>query len=417
MRNQRGLNNRARRNALLGVITAAALAMAGCGAAHPDEAASAAACTGPGVVPGQVTLGAVYPNTGASANVLATYRAGIDARFGVANAAGGINGRKVVYDWADDQGLATDNLGAARKLVNANHVFGIMELSTATAGGAAFLHAQGIPVVGPGLDPVWSRDTNMFSSWTTVSTGTPMSTWGDYVRAQGGTKAAILYSDLADATRILAGQWKASLAADGITSGTIEASPNITDPAEVAAEIKAGGYDTVTGNIDDTLYIQIAIAVKKTDPKVRIILSADGYSATLLGAVGKLIPGFTVYIPYLPFELNAPASNAFLAAMTRYSPQVQPSANEVALYGWLDADLMLTGLKAAGACPTRATFIRALRNVSGYTAGGLMASPVNFRTDFGQASRCLVFVTIDPTGTRWDVARPVPLCGHAVPTK
>jgi branched-chain amino acid transport system substrate-binding protein len=415
MWDERGRGYLARRSTVLGVAAAVAFATAACGAA--GTSAKAAPCVAPGVTPGQVTIGVVYPSSGTSASVLSTYRAGIDARLGAANAAGGVNGRKVIYNWADDQGLATGNLGAVRQLVNQNHVFGIVELSTATAGGAAFLHTQGIPVVGPGIDTVWSTDSNMFTSWSTVSTGAAVSTWGDYVHAHGGTKAVIVYSALVDASRILTGQWKTSLAADGIPADTIEATPNATSPAAVAAQIKAGGYDTVVGAVDDSLFIQIAIILKRIDPTIKVTVSIDGYNEALLAAVGKLIPGFTVYTPYLPFELKAPATNAFLAAMARYSPQVQPSADDVALNGWMDAELMLTGLKVAGSCPTRASFIHALRNVSGYTAGGLMASPTNFTTDFGQASRCLIFVKIDPTGTRWAVERPVPICGRRLPSK
>jgi branched-chain amino acid transport system substrate-binding protein len=415
MRDERGRGHVGRRYTAIGMVVAVAFATAACGAA--GTSAKAAPCVAPGVTPSQVTVGVVYPSTGPSASVLSTYRAGIDARLGAANAAGGVNGRKVVYDWADDQGLATGNLGSVRQLVNTDHVFGIVELSTATAGGAAFLHAQGIPVVGPGIDTVWSTDTNMFSSWSTISTGAAVSTWGDYVHAQGGTKAVIVYSALVDATKILARQWRTSLAADGIPADTIEASPNATSPAAVAAQIKAGGYDTVVGTVDDSLFLQIVIALKKIDPNIKVTVSIDGYSEAILGAVGKQIPGFTVYTPYLPFELHSPATNAFLTAMARYSPQVQPNADDVALNGWMDAELMLTGLKVAGACPTRATFIHALRNVSGYTAGGLMAAPINFKADFGQASRCLIFVKIDPAGTRWDVERPVPICGRRLPSK
>jgi branched-chain amino acid transport system substrate-binding protein len=410
MRNERRRGSLARHCGLLGVVAAVAFAAVGC--ATPGAASKAAPCTAPGVTAGQITLGAIYPNSGSNVSVFSTYRAGLDARFGVANAAGGVNGRKVVYDWADDQGLPTGNLGAARQLVDSDQAFGIMELSTGAAGGAAFLHTQGVPVVGLGLDTVWSTYTNMFSWWNSVSTGAPVTTMGYYVHLHGGTKVAIVYSELNTASRLLTAQWQASLKAYGITAAVIEATPNATSPTDVASRIAAGGYDTIAGTIDDSLFTQIAMAVRQQAPRVKNVLSGDGYSAALLGALGKQLPGFTVAIPYLPFELNAPASTAFRVAMTRYSPQVQPSADQIALDGWLDADLMLTGLKAAGACPARAAFIRGLKNVTNYTGEGLLAAPVDFKTDFGQTSRCLVFVTIDPTGTRWDVVRPAPICGQ-----
>jgi branched-chain amino acid transport system substrate-binding protein len=398
------------------MVAAVGLMAAGCGgAAAKNSVATGSSCVGTGVTANQIKLGLIYPNSGSSAATFAGYRAGVDARLGVANAAGGVNGRKIVYDWADDQGLAAGNLGAARQLVNQGQAFGIVEFSTGTVGSAAFLHQQGIPVVGVGLDAVWSKYANMFSWLYTVSTGSPVSTFGDFIHAQRGTKAAVVYTSLSGASSILAGQWVASMKAAGISANTIETSTNITSPADVAAQIKAGGYDTVAGTGDPAFFVQVAILLQKQDPQVKTVVSAAGYDPTLLASVGKFLPGFTVDIDYVPFESNAPSSRAFLAAMARYSPQVQPGGTQVTLTGWLDADLMIAGLESAGSCPTRAGFIRGLRSVSSYDGGGLLLAPMNERTDFGQTGLCHDYVKISPTGDSWQVVPPAPICGHRLP--
>ncbi|MGF7237434.1 MAG: ABC transporter substrate-binding protein [Frankia sp.] len=110
---------------------------------------------GPGRQPWQVSLGVIFPNSGTNSSSFDAYRAGVDARLGVANASGGVNGRKISYHWADDGSLNASNLAAAQELVHRN-VFSIEEISTASAGGAAWLHAQQVPVVGTAVDPVWS---------------------------------------------------------------------------------------------------------------------------------------------------------------------------------------------------------------------------------------------------------------------
>ena len=57
-------------------------------------------------------------------------------------------------------------------------------------------------------------------------------------------------------------------------------------------------------------------------------------------------------------------------------------------YGWVSADLTIQGLKAAGPNPTRPDFLSAVRDIKGYTGGGLMAHSVRFSlADFGKVTR------------------------------
>jgi ABC-type branched-subunit amino acid transport system substrate-binding protein len=402
------------RGRVLAALVAVAVGLTGCAALGSKKSASATACDAPGITARNVNIGAIFPNTGNNATVFSAYRAGVDARLGVANDAGGVGGRAVSYSWADDQGLAGNNLGAAQELVNQG-VFSIVELSTATAGGASWLNQRNVPVVGSGLDEVWSHYRNMFSYTYLVAAGPSISTWGDYVKAQGGTRAAVLYSAFSDASRILTNQWSSSLKAAGIHTDLIEATPNVTSAATVVAEIRAHQDDTLTGVVDTVLFAQIAMGLNASPTgHMKVILSASGYDKAFLNAFGKNLPGLSTFISYAPFEEHVAPAQKFLAAMSEYSPQVQPNNNEIALEGWIDADMTLTGLAAAGACPTRVSFMAALRNDSHYDAGGLLVSPVNLKTNFGQLNRCYTFLKIAPTGARWDVVKPAPSCGHPV---
>jgi branched-chain amino acid transport system substrate-binding protein len=395
-------------------MVAVAVALAGCGVSATSKAPSATACAGPGITPQHLNLGAIFPNTGNNSAVFSAYRAGVDARLGVANSLGGVGGRQITYDWADDQGLPANNLGAAQELQRQG-VFSIVELSTATAGGAAWLHQQNVPVVGTGLEDVWSRYRNMFSYTYFVARGPAVSTWGTYVKSQGGTRAAVLYSAFSGVSRILTDQWTSSLRAAGIMTDPIEATPNVTSAASVAAKIKANGDDTLTGVVDTALFAQIAMAVKAQNPgQLKVILSAAGYDKAFLDAFGKNLTGLSTFIAYAPFEQHIAPAQKFLDAMSQYSPQVQPANNEIALEGWIDADMTLTGLAAAGPCPSRVGFMRALRNVTSYDAGGLLVKPVNLKTNFGRLNLCYTFLKIAPSGTSWDVIKPAPSCGHTI---
>nr|MDT0666212.1 ABC transporter substrate-binding protein [Micromonospora sp. DSM 115978] len=103
-------------------------------------------CVAPGVTAEQVKLGLLYPFTGNAATLFRPFRAGVDARLGVANEAGGVHGRDVVYSWRDDESRPAANLAAARSLVDADGVFGIVESTSVATGSAGYLNSQGVPV-------------------------------------------------------------------------------------------------------------------------------------------------------------------------------------------------------------------------------------------------------------------------------
>lgn len=396
------------------VVVAAAVGLAGCSAGGGRPAASASRCSGPGVRPGEVNLGVIFPNSGTNASTFAAYRAGVEARLGVANASGGVGGRKITYHWADDGGSPSGNLTAAQELVRQD-VFSVMEISTATAGGAAWLHERQVPMVGTGVDPVWSTYRNMFSASYLVALGPSISTWGDYIKTHGGRRAALLHSDLDPGSRIIFSQFSGSLKAAGIAIDPIEAETKSTSPADVVAQIARNHDDVITGSVDPVLFAQIAMGAKQTLPgQMKVIFSLIGYDKAFLNAFGKGLAGMSTLISYTPFEERTVPLQKFLDAMVLYSPQLQPAENEIALTGWIDADMTLTGLAAAGPCPTRTSFMTGLRNTTHYDAGGILVKPVNFKTNFGQLSPCYVFVHIGPTGTTWKVDTPAPRCGRAL---
>uniref|UniRef100_UPI002AD43A56 ABC transporter substrate-binding protein n=1 Tax=Frankia sp. Cr1 TaxID=3073931 RepID=UPI002AD43A56 len=145
----------------------------------------------PGISRTSARLGLIYPESGDTQTTFAPASAGIDARFAVENAHGGVDGRLLSYQWIDDASDNGTNLFAARTLVEEHGVFGILEASDASAGSVEYLHNQGIPVLGIGTDPTWLSYPNMFTPTTWVSSHIPM-VWGEFVRDQGGTRAALI---------------------------------------------------------------------------------------------------------------------------------------------------------------------------------------------------------------------------------
>jgi ABC-type branched-subunit amino acid transport system substrate-binding protein len=387
--------------------------LATCSSGRRTGPPAAAKCSAPGVTSSSIAIGLLYPSSGPLSSIFGPVRAGVDARLGVANAAGGIYGRKVTYTWADDQTDLSVNQSAARRLVEEDKVFALLEQSAVATGSAAYLHQQGIPVVGAPLETVWSQYSNMFTYSTFLTHGPAASTFGDYAKARGGTSAALVSTQFNDASIVGAEKARQSLASAGIpVVATIDASAQNPDYAALGARVKASGADILAGVVEPETFLRTAVAAKAAGAKLKLIAAVTGYDQRVLDAVGKVLPGFTVVLSYLPFETNRPAHQRFLAAMATYAPGLQPARSEIAMDGWINTDLLLRGLEAAGPCPTRAGYIKALRAVHNYDAGGLLPKPLDLTTSFGKASRCYVIVRIAPTGDRWTVDRPIPLCGR-----
>ncbi|MCK9929633.1 ABC transporter substrate-binding protein [Frankia sp. Mgl5] len=405
----------------LPIVLAALLVAAGCvscvswndSSDATDSHGSGASCPpAPGVTADEVRLGLLFPNTGNAASLFDPFRAGVDARLGVANAAGGVQGRSIEYSWRDDQSQPSVNETAARMLVDQHQVFGIVESTTAAAGSAEFLHSRGIPVTGTSLEASWTTFDNMFSYSNMIADGASVSTWGDFVAERGGTTALIAASSFSAASGAFGEELAASLEAAGVrVVGTLDATGPI-DFADVGAQVRDSGADTLVGAVTGAAFGQVVLGARGAGANLRVILSPSGYDQSLLDVFGRVLSGVYIFVDYQPFELDTPGHRTFLDAMTRYAPYLQPPNRQAALSGWISTDMFLRGLAEAGRCPTRERFIEGLRAVRDYAADGLLPAPIDFTASFGQLGRCYTFLQVAPDASRFDVLRPAPRCGR-----
>src|SRR5205085_9021592 len=75
---------------------------------------------------GTIRIGAISPFTGEGANYGKAARTGIDMAVDEISARGGIKGKRLVIQYEDDKGSATDAVSAFRKLVDADKVPAIL---------------------------------------------------------------------------------------------------------------------------------------------------------------------------------------------------------------------------------------------------------------------------------------------------
>jgi branched-chain amino acid transport system substrate-binding protein len=96
---------------------------------HLVAAAAAVAMAGgptatPGVTPTTITLGGTVPLNG-PASAFGSVGRGADAYFKYVNSKGGVNGRKIVYKYLDDEYEVPQTIQLTRQLVEQDHVFAI----------------------------------------------------------------------------------------------------------------------------------------------------------------------------------------------------------------------------------------------------------------------------------------------------
>ncbi|WP_336500840.1 ABC transporter substrate-binding protein [Candidatus Frankia alpina] len=326
--------------------------------------ASASSCTGDGAAPGvtrdEVRLGLLYPDSGRLAEAFPGLRAGVDARLGEVNATGGIQGRKIVYEWRDDAGTAEGNLSGARELVDQRGAFGVLEFTAAATGSAKYLADRRIPTVGLAAEDVWTKYGNMFSFASTLAA--PVDTYGRFVKERGGTSAFLLRSAMSAGVSGAALRIGQSLQALGVDV--------------VGSFAYTSGADTVVTMITPADLPPVLRAIRELGGSPKVVLSLNGYDHSLLRRHGPDLAGVLVPVFYRPFEAGGAPIQHYLDAMARYSPQTDDAEQEFGLIGYINTDLFLRGLQAAGPCPTRQSFLAGMRTLTRYDAGGLI-QPTN----------------------------------------
>jgi branched-chain amino acid transport system substrate-binding protein len=396
-----------------GVLAAVIVVAAVAGGCSNAGSSSSAVCHAPGVTSDQVKVGLIYPETGTLSASFSAVRSGVDARLGVANEAGGVHRRKIVYDWRDDQGAPEMNGSAARALVEQDDVFGIIESSVAATGSAQYLAHLGIPVTGLAAEDVWSRYPNMFAF--AYTTGAPVDTYGKFVASRGGRRAVVLQTALSAGVSDVGLKIAQSLTSVGVNVvGTVNYTPNADSPVTVARQIVADNADTVVSVIQPADFINVLSALRTVGGSLKVAMATIGYDRQLLRTYGPAMAGVVIPVFYRPFEAGGPAIAKYLDAMSRFAPQVQDSQQDLAMMAYIQTDMFVRGLQEAGACPTRQSFITGLRSVTSYDAGGLI-DPIDIKHGLGQQTLCWSFVQVNGAGTAFDVAEQR-VCGKQLGT-
>ncbi|MDO9485281.1 MAG: ABC transporter substrate-binding protein, partial [Actinomycetota bacterium] len=345
----------------------------------PSKATTNASCPAtPGVTPTGISIGWVGSKTGPAATTFIGASEGAQLRIDQENAKGGVNGRKLTLKIYDDQTNPSAQISQVQKGLGEN-VFGFTS-TTSTVSMYPTLKSAGIPITGFS-NPAFGTDINAFGDAGATTSANPLLAPTQVLEKQkqmGATKIAIINHATASAA---AGQNAlANLVPDvgGLQMVLrISDSPaGAHDATSEALRIKNSGADAVnySGFIDGG--ISLAQALKQQGVQLKSFAVA-GLSdpAVLKTANGALDGALGQTYGTAPVGVNVRAVKTFASAMKAaglnpYSP--------AAPLGYVGADLFIKGLKVAGQCPTRASFISNLRKVTSYDGAGMLPGKVSF---------------------------------------
>ncbi len=327
------------------------------------------------------------------------------------NAQGGINGRKLELNYPlDDGGNPSQFASLARTLVNQDHVFAVVGVSTAFFSPNYFVQT-GIPTYGYNVTGNWAGPLNLFAAGGSTQDYRPLGPYNAWlikkVHAKSVAVMAYNVSSSSDACRVAAN----SLRAAGIKVAYEDLSaPLDGNMAPDVQRIQQSGADYIMSCMDVTGNISMVRAAKQYGLKATE-LWLNGADQSVLNKYSSLMQGVYLNIAHVPLTAPTqyyPGLASYLSAMKKYEPSYL--GQELAVQGWLCAALFAAGVKAAGNNLTWQHVIQVTNQITNFTGG--LTAPTNWTQAHNGPSRppwCSVFVKVQ--GSKFE---PVYTKGHQV---
>lgn len=347
-----------------------------------------------GVTASTITIGNFIPKTGPAAPTFIDADKAVALRIAQENAKGGVNGRKINLIVYDDMANGQTQTTMATKALQQDKVFGIV-MTSATDSAFPTFKANNIPVTGFNALAM-ATDRNAFSAVGVPSTQYVNTATMEKLKSGGVTSAALISHNSPSASNSARLQNIAAAAA-GIKQGLLilDEPMGTHDATSTALRIKNSGADGAYLTMFTDGVVSIVQALRQQGVNLKSINGAGIADPAVIAKSGSALEGVNAQLQTVPIGVpGRPAVRTYANGMK--AANANPYAS-IAPVGFAGADLMIYGLKLAGPCPTRESFISALRNVTKYTGGGLLPEPISFRPGLlpnGTPVKCAWFVEV-----------------------
>ncbi|MFD6889821.1 ABC transporter substrate-binding protein [Streptomyces sp. NPDC059957] len=353
-----------------------------------------------GVTAESIKVGGIVSMTSASGYSKKATDLGAKARYMRANAEGGINGLKIDYIGAEDDGQdPAKNLAAARKLVQQDKVFAIAPMSSVTFTGADFLEQEKVPTFGWGTLPSFCGPKYIYGfNGCLVPTpgGTINQTWpegiGQILGGAAGKSVAIIAND-SDAGKFGVRTFQQGFASAGFKVSYAKASvPGTAVPSDWSAYVKeilesndGKAPDAVVSVMQTPNNIGLFTSLKRSGYK-GLLSDPTDYDPGLLAkdATKQALDGVHVLLQFEPFESTNPKMAQFKADIKAASGGLDVPLNMHMMTGYMSADLFVSIAQKAGKGLTVESFQAAAQGFSDTdTLVGNRAEPKGQKDSFG----------------------------------
>jgi branched-chain amino acid transport system substrate-binding protein len=360
------VTNRLAMLASLGAVAVATLAAAA-------QARTDAQAADPGITSTTVTIGGTVPLSGVAA-AYASVGYGADAYFKYVNARGGVNKRKIVYRYVNDEYNPANTVQATRQLVQEEQVFAVFN-SLGTEHNLAirpYLNQVRVPhLFGVSGASTLGNDYKKYPYTVPGFLPSYIAEGRIYGRVVGGIKrnarVAVLYQNDDYGKDLLTGL-KQGLRFYGKGGKVVAAEGYALTDADVGSQVSTlarSRADVFIIVATPRPTIQAFIAVNKLGWKTRIVVNAVSSASNTMkiaaASSGKVAEGALSIVflkdPNDPGLRTDPAVRLYKTIMARYG---KGDVNDVYnVYAMAAAHAFVTALQNAGKSPTRASLLRA----------------------------------------------------------
>jgi branched-chain amino acid transport system substrate-binding protein len=372
-------NNRNRLG--LGFLLAVSLTAAAC-SSTPSSGGSGSGLTAsaPGVTSSTITIGIDVPLSGPVASSGLGLEPAFKAVADWANANGGINGRKLKFDFVDTAYDATTAATVVKQLVQQDNVFAIDDNFGTPPVQATYqyLNEQGVPDINayagdpPFVNPITTDTFELFPTYATQG-----KVFGEYAKsAYPGAKVGTFYQD--DGFGMPYAQAFSSVLGSQVVSQQ-SYQPTAVDFTTQIAALHAAGVSVIGCFCIFSPMSALLQYAASTNWNVHVITSFGTGDETIVGLVGAKdsngVVSDTFFHPVT--ETSNPEVQLLQGIFNKYQPG--HTFNDNAMIGLGGAQLLVEQLRAAGKNPTRASLLQAMttQKFTGVWYGDVAESATN----------------------------------------
>ena len=331
----------------------------------------------PGVFDDRILFGQSAAFEGPAAALGLGIREGILASFNEANAAGGVNGRRLELLSYDDGYEPEKAIANTKRLINENGVFALVgEVGTPTSNAAQPITTEaGVPFIGPFTGAAFLRNPSLGNVINIRgSYDQETEAWIEHLTTDlGVSRIAILYQDDTFGRAGLSGVSKAmeKRGMKLVAEGTFERNTTAVKTALLA--IRKAGPEAVVmvGSYKPCAeFIKLAHRLKLDAVFVNISFVGANALAKELGEDGKGVV-VTQVVPF-PGDMSIPLVARYQKALKAANPDAQ--IGFVSLEGYMVGRLIIEALGKVKGPVTRAGLLSTIKEVGTFDLGGITLS-------------------------------------------